>query len=202
MKRTTRNAARTRQEIIEKAAPLFNVYGFAGTSMKQLVEATGFQMGGIYRHFSTKKELAKAVFVYSFEELVQKNLAVQPTIGAKKQLLGFITNYRNLVIQPSIPGGCPMLNTAIEVDDTDAEFRRLVQGHFQGVLTQVDHILQEGQAQGDLQQGFDPQKEALFLIAAFEGAVMIGKLTRSAEAVFAIFDQLTAHLEQMVFQQN
>ena len=72
MKRTTRNAAKTKQEIIEKAAPVFNVNGFAGTSMKMLVQATGYQMGGIYRHFASKMDLAKAVFQYNYETIVLK----------------------------------------------------------------------------------------------------------------------------------
>ena len=58
MKRMTRNAVKTKQEIIEKSAPVFNVNGFAGTSMQMLVKATGYQMGGIYRHFDTKMDLA------------------------------------------------------------------------------------------------------------------------------------------------
>ena len=62
MKRTIRNATKTKQEIIEKSAPVFNIHGYSGTKMQMLVDATGYQMGGIYRHFETKMDLAKAVF--------------------------------------------------------------------------------------------------------------------------------------------
>ena len=54
MKRTTRNAAKTKKEIIEKSAPIFNVHGYAGTKIQMLVDATGYQAGGIYRHFKDK----------------------------------------------------------------------------------------------------------------------------------------------------
>ena len=46
----------TRQAIVEKAAPLFNKKGFEGTSLSDLMQATGLQKGGIYRHFSGKEE--------------------------------------------------------------------------------------------------------------------------------------------------
>ena len=51
---------RTRQHIIETAAPLFNQRGFTGASMADLMEATGLEKGGIYRHCGSKDELAVA----------------------------------------------------------------------------------------------------------------------------------------------
>ncbi|RZK05397.1 MAG: TetR/AcrR family transcriptional regulator, partial [Flavobacterium sp.] len=38
----------TKQFIIEKAAPIFNKKGFAGTSMNDILEATGLAKGGVY----------------------------------------------------------------------------------------------------------------------------------------------------------
>ena len=50
----------TRRGIVEKAAPLFNQKGYEGTSLSDLMDATGLQKGGIYRHFDSKEELAAA----------------------------------------------------------------------------------------------------------------------------------------------
>ena len=69
MKRATRNAAKSKQEIIEKAAPVFNQYGYAGTKLDMLIKATGFQKGGIYCHFDSKMDLARAVFKYNFASI-------------------------------------------------------------------------------------------------------------------------------------
>ena len=62
----------TRRGIIEKAAPLFNQKGYEGTSLSDLMDATGLQKGGIYRHFDSKEELAAAAFDYSWEGRQQK----------------------------------------------------------------------------------------------------------------------------------
>ena len=56
----------TRQRIIEQAAPLFNQRGFEGCSMQDVLEATGLEKGGVYRHFASKEELAAEVFRYSW----------------------------------------------------------------------------------------------------------------------------------------
>jgi len=55
----------TRQRIVEAAAPLFNQRGFAGCSMQDVLDATGLEKGGLYRHFGSKEELAAESFTYA-----------------------------------------------------------------------------------------------------------------------------------------
>ena len=47
----------TRRKIVAAAAPIFNQHGYEGSSLADLMEATGLKKGGIYRHFSSKEEL-------------------------------------------------------------------------------------------------------------------------------------------------
>ncbi len=54
--------AQTKAHIVAAAAPLFNVRGFAGTSMNDILDATGLEKGGVYRHFASKDEIAVAAF--------------------------------------------------------------------------------------------------------------------------------------------
>ena len=49
---------KTRQRIVEMAAPVFNRQGFVGASMRDLIHATGLEKGGIYNHFGSKEQLA------------------------------------------------------------------------------------------------------------------------------------------------
>jgi len=58
----------TRQEIIRKAAPIFNQRGYDGAAMSDLMKATGLEKGGIYRHFSSKEALAAEAFDYAWRE--------------------------------------------------------------------------------------------------------------------------------------
>ena len=57
----------TRQRVIAQAAPVFNQHGFAGTTLSELMEATGLQKGGIYRHFAGKEQLALEAFDHAHE---------------------------------------------------------------------------------------------------------------------------------------
>src|SRR5205814_6622717 len=61
-----------RQRIVARAAPVFNVSGFAGTSMGQLTQAIGLEKGGIYNHFPSKEALALAAFDYAVDLMAQR----------------------------------------------------------------------------------------------------------------------------------
>jgi TetR/AcrR family transcriptional regulator, transcriptional repressor of aconitase len=50
-----------RQEILQAARALFAKQGFAGTSMSDLVGATGLSIGALYRYFPSKTDLVMAV---------------------------------------------------------------------------------------------------------------------------------------------
>lgn len=198
MKRNSRNAARTRQEIIERSAPVFNVHGISGTSMQMLVEATGFQMGGIYRHFASKKALAKEVFQYSYEVLIERNLQLDEVKSPGQKLMSIVAAYEAMVKIPKVKGGCPILNTAIEVDDTDQEFREMVRVQFDKVIGVIVTTLEEGRNTGVFQASIQPMEVALFMASVLEGSIMIGKLTRDPLAVLSAFRQMKHYLHACV----
>ena len=113
----------TRREIVKKAAPLFNRKGFEGTSLSDLMRATGLQKGGIYRHFSGKQQLAAEAFDYSWEKSVTGRLEgvddVRNSVQRLKKMIdNFVEKREGLV-----PGGCPLMNTAVESDDGNPRLR-------------------------------------------------------------------------------
>lgn len=54
---------RTRQAIIESAYTLFLEQGYAATSMRQIAEAAGLALGGIYHHFTSKEAIFSELII-------------------------------------------------------------------------------------------------------------------------------------------
>src|SRR6187402_686740 len=92
-------ADRTRQFIIEKAAPIFNAKGYAATSMNDILKATGLAKGGIYGNFNSKDEIAVEAFEYAYNQLkaalIQK---IKPVSTASGQLLAILQFYKNYTV--------------------------------------------------------------------------------------------------------
>ena len=53
----------SRQRIIDAAYTLFLEQGYHGTSMRQIAEAAGLTLGGVYNHFDGKESIWEAVFM-------------------------------------------------------------------------------------------------------------------------------------------
>src|ERR1700757_3782794 len=106
----------TRQRIIAAAASLFNRHGYQGGSLQDLMKATGLEKGGIYRHFSSKEELAAEAFDYAWRTAWETRMrdldSIANSVDKLKQLIANFVSRRS-----SVPGGCPLLNTAVDADD-------------------------------------------------------------------------------------
>src|SRR2546425_5085393 len=93
----------TRQRIVVEAANLFNRRGYKGSSLKDVMEATGLEKGGIYRHFSSKEELAAAAFDHAWGEAFEVRQygldSINNNVDKLKQLISNCVERR-----PSIPG--------------------------------------------------------------------------------------------------
>src|SRR5471030_203647 len=112
-------AEQTKAFIIEKVAPIFNMKGYAGTSLTDMTEATGLSKGSIYGNFANKDEVALAAFDHNLKTVqgtIKKEMNKLDTI--KEKLLVYVHVYNDYVKHSFPVGGCPILNTAIEADDT------------------------------------------------------------------------------------
>src|ERR1700722_12265930 len=122
-----KKAEQTRQYIIEKTAPIFNKKGYAGTSLSDMTEATGLTKGSIYGNFADKDEVALAAFDHNIEKLTaltSAEMAKQNTV--RDQLLVYVNVYDNFLKHPFPEGGCPIMNTTVDADDTHPALRNKV----------------------------------------------------------------------------
>lgn len=172
----------TRERIIAEAAPIFNQRGFAGCSMQDVMEATGLEKGGLYRHFSSKEELAAEAFRYAWARAVKTRTEVPPAkSNAVDQLRFFVKRF---VEHPSsMPGGCPLLNTAVDSDDGNAVLRGLVLDGLRDWRGRLCEVVEQGIRRREIRKGTVPRQVANSIIAALEGALMISRLEGTKTAL-------------------
>ena len=103
-----------------------------------------------------------------------------------------------MALHPHIPGGCPLLNTAIEVDDTDEAFRKLAQSSVKEVISMIEEILEEGKSAGFFSSAVEAKKEAQYLFASIEGAIMLSRVTKDTKSFIEIFDKAVTYFEDNI----
>jgi TetR/AcrR family transcriptional repressor of nem operon len=188
----------TRREIVRKSAPLFNQKGYEGTSLSDLMEATGLQKGGIYRHFSGKEELATEAFDYSWGKAVSGRLdGVAEVPDCVNRLKKMIENFVELRAG-LVPGGCPLMNTAVEADDGNAALRARAKKALQNWAMRLSKITTEGINKRQIDRHIDPLKLSQLIIGSLEGALLISRLQNRDEPLRAVKQHLSEYLEQNV----
>jgi TetR/AcrR family transcriptional repressor of nem operon len=192
-----RKGEQTRQEIIRKAAPIFNQRGYDGAALSDLMRATGLKKGGIYRHFSSKEALAAEAFDYAWRETLDARIhdlnSVPNTVDRLKQLVANFVERRGV-----IPGGCPLLNTAIDTDDGNAVLRARARKALRGWRSHVISIISAGIKAREIQPRIDAKKLATLIISSLEGAIMVYRLERNEEALRVVQGHLNSYLETEV----
>jgi len=185
----------TKAKIIQISADLFNTKGYSGTSISDIMEATGLKKGGIYNHFKSKEELALAAFDYAFQQISIRTLKVwKKHSNAKDRLLAIVANFSSYIDKPPISGGCPILNTAIDSDDTHPALQKKALEAMNSWRSLICRITEKGIAKGEINPRTNPDEVASVIICTVEGSIMMSKLYRDSIHL----DRAIQHLSQYI----
>jgi TetR/AcrR family transcriptional repressor of nem operon len=187
---------KTRQRIVRKAAAVFNQHGYSGTSLSELMEETGLEKGGIYRHFESKEDLAVAAFDFSWTEIKRRRMEVLDAIpNPLGKLRGMVDSF---AAKPSpVPGGCAIMNTAVDADDGNPLLRAHARSALREWLDYLEELVIQGIAQGEIDPKTSAAGIASILIATLEGSLMMSRLTNDRAALSVAREHLHKLLDSI-----
>jgi TetR/AcrR family transcriptional regulator, transcriptional repressor for nem operon len=188
-------AQQTKARIVQQAAVVFNQKGYAGSSIADIMQATGLKKGGIYNHFQSKDELAVAAFDYAVSLMSQEVWsAVKTKRNAIARLQALVSSYLVYIETPPIVGGCPILNTAIEADDTDSPLRDRAIAAINSWRNLIVRIINKGIKKGEIPAAIEPDTVATIIICNIEGAIMMSQLEKNPVHL----ERAIAHLQNYI----
>jgi TetR/AcrR family transcriptional repressor of nem operon len=185
----------TRRLILERAAPVFNTRGYAGTSISEVVDATGLEKGGIYNHFGSKDELALESFAYSITLMVEAFTAAQEGKVGLDRLVAITQAFGNWADNPLIAGGCPIMNTAIESDDTHPALAARARDAMDSWHRLIGSIVKDAKGRGEIDADVDPYQLATLVTSTLEGSLMLSKLFHDPAHERRAVASLVTHIE-------
>lgn len=165
--------------------------------MADLMAATGLEKGGIYRHFSSKEELAAEAFDYAWKSAFETRMQdLEQVPNSIDKLRRFIANF--VERRSGVPGGCPVLNTAIEADDGNPLLRERARSAWRQWRDALAEIVAAGLKRKEIRSDVDAEEVATLIISSLEGALMIARLERNKEALQTAQSHLQRYLESEV----
>jgi TetR/AcrR family transcriptional repressor of nem operon len=177
----------TRQFIIDKTAPVFNTKGYNGTSLNDLTEVTGLTKGSLYGNFDNKEEIAIAVFHYSMERVRETaRLKMEKAKSSKDKLLALLDFYSQYVFSSPIPGGCPLMNNAVEADDQHVFMKKAVATEIKKTIDVIAGLLVKGKREGEFKNSINEKEIANLFFCSIEGAIIVSRVSSSDAAMKSV----------------
>jgi len=193
-----RDAEATRNTIIRVSADLFNTQGYKATSISDITRATGYTKGAIYRHFENKQDLEqqslRRLSKLMFDQ-ISISIKEAPTFKTKfEAIFSFFENYMEA---PHYKGGCPLMNAAVESDDSNPVLRQQAYNMLAQLRAAVAKIIENGIKNNQVRPDVDIPYYCTIFIATLEGGIMMSKLERNKNAIMHTNDHLRKLVEEM-----
>jgi TetR/AcrR family transcriptional regulator, transcriptional repressor for nem operon len=167
---------RTRQQIIEVAAAVFNRKGYAGTSISDITDATGLTKGSIYGNFKDKDDLALCVFNFNAKRVTEAfSAGLSKAKNSIELLMVFPDTFRSIFDDVIKGGGCPILNTLMDAVDTHSVLYKEAQKIIQKVKKSIMQAVESGKKRHEIIQEVNAEVIANTLISLIEGAAAMAR---------------------------
>ena len=191
-----RNPDATRERILTKSGVLFNTQGYKATSISDITTSTGFTKGAMYRHFKSKAALEKETLFHLSSimfETLQGRIKCESTAGDK--LRAVFRYFESYITSPAVKGGCPLMNAAIEADDSNPTLRKEAVKILDILRDSVIHILRNGIRFKQIRKDTDLEFYATIVISTLEGAIMMSKLRGDNHDIRRVIKHLEMQLK-------
>lgn len=166
-------------EALLQATRLFWSKGYEGTSMADLLRATGLSKSSLYDTFGSKRDLFLAAFeAYRVERIRTMRGYLQSGPTAYAAIAAFFRMVLKHARAEDRPFGCMSCNEAAEMAPHDEEIQKLIERDFDGMENAFAEAIARGHADGSISASHDARQYARFLNATHHGLQIMAR-TRS-----------------------
>jgi AcrR family transcriptional regulator len=171
----TDRGSETRRRILEVAAEAFADRGYAGTSLSDVLKASGVTKGGFYFHFPSKEALALATLRHKQEQWTSAVMAaVLRHPRAVDQLDAMVDALCDLHEQDRACRAISRLCT--ELGDGHPELRPQLSTQLTTWMDMVAAVVRRGQDEGDIRPEVEPAVAAEIAVESFIGLETVAEV--------------------------
>ena len=193
--RLTARGAATRARIVAAAAALVYERGFAGTSLDDVMAASGTSKSQLYHYFADKDALIREVIKAQLARILAAQEAaglheVSTWEGLQRWCDHFVTATR----ATHGAGGCPLGSLVGELADQSEPARRVLAQCFAEWQSYLSEGFKAMRDNGELAAQTNPDELALTVISALQGGLLMAQATRSARPLELALDMAVQHM--------
>ena len=189
MRKSKKEAAETRQRIVEVAATEFRKNGVKGIGLNDLMASAGLTHGGFYRHFDSKDQLVAEAYACAIDQLTGSI----NTAGGRDYKKNRFAAYLSKQHRNNPASGCPIAAIGSEIARCGAEARQAATEGFKKLIG-IFAGLSGGNAKSD--------KQALVDTCTMIGALTMSRIVDDPALSDQILELTENHLAGHVNEEN
>ena len=182
-----------RDEVLEKAAFVFWEKGFRGTSMSDIVRATGLNTASMYKEFGDKDRLFELALDFYREKVMCEayNILIeQPNFAG-------VTTFLQAICMGStgeVKLGCLIMNHIAQKNSISEKAVEKINDYCFWVEGLVATALKNAQTDGDFSKSKDADKFASFIMCSLHGSVLYSRHDDNDDNVRGAYDVIIGAL--------
>jgi TetR/AcrR family transcriptional regulator, transcriptional repressor for nem operon len=174
-----------REKILTEGLRVVHERGFAGASVRDIVEAAKVPQGSFTNHFASKEAFCLEILDLYFEgtrAMIYRTLR-NDSLPPAKRLRAFVDAQIHYLERNGWRNGCLIGNFSAEASEHSEVIRRRIVQLFEEMRQSVAYCLRAAVKSSDLSRKNDCDELAGFLIASLQGAILQSKVERTAVPV-------------------
>jgi TetR/AcrR family transcriptional regulator, transcriptional repressor for nem operon len=170
-----------REKILTEGLRVVHAHGYAGASVRDIVEAAGVPQGSFTNHFVSKEAFGLEIlelYLANGRELMGQTLR-NDELPPLERLRDYIDAIKAHLNKDGMRNGCLFGNFTAETSDHSELIRLRLVEIFAEVQDAVAYCLKAAVKAGELPAGFKCNEVAGFVVSSLQGANLLAKAQRN-----------------------
>ena len=170
-----------REKLLHVGMQVVHERGFAGASVRDIVQAAGVPQGSFTNHFTSKEAFGLEVIDLYFANALDsmRETLRNDELPPLQRLRLYIDNGKNRLNKDSMKNGCLFGNFTAESSDCGEPIRLRLVEVFAEVQAALAYCLRAAVKAGELSPATDCDEIAAFIVSSLQGANLMAKAQRS-----------------------
>ena len=174
-----------RETILTEGLRVVHARGFAGASVRNIIQAAGVPQGSFTNHFASKEAFCLEVLDRYFDDtraLINRTLR-NDSLPPLQRLRAFLDATFKFLDRNGLENGCLIGNFSVEASDHSEIIRQRIVEIFEELQQSVAYCLRAAVKVGELSPATECDDIAGFVVTSHQGAVLRSKAERSSVAI-------------------
>jgi TetR/AcrR family transcriptional repressor of nem operon len=182
--------------VLAMAARCFWHRGYAATSVKDLVEATGITAASLYNAFSDKRTLFRAALDHYVESSVGERIRRCDALLGRSAIATFFGDILDRSLNDRDRKGCLLVNSALEIAPHDPQFQKIISDVLRRIEKFFLKCVRAGQTDGTITRSVPAHILARDLLAVLMGVRVLARVRPEKALLEGIVESALARLDE------